>query len=121
VPEEIDDFTIVLPGLIDMGTCDLKVYNDLDRLWRMVERYKMTAPIMISVVDNKAKYVRAICGNPHQAADWQLKDETSAVERTPGALTEGFFCEQILESRVDSLLKYSGLQSGKPLLIRVGH
>jgi hypothetical protein len=71
-----------------VAACDLKVYNDLDRLWRMVERYKMTAPITISVVDNKARYVRAICGNHRQAAGWQLKDETPAVEQTPGAEVE---------------------------------
>jgi hypothetical protein len=79
MPREIDDFTIVLPELTELGACDLKVYKDLDRLWRMVERYKMTSPITISVVDNKAGCVRAICGAHHQAGSWQLKDDTSAV------------------------------------------
>jgi hypothetical protein len=60
MPEEIDDFTAVLPELIDMASCELKVYDGLDRLWRMVERYKMTTPIAIRVVDNKARCVRAI-------------------------------------------------------------
>jgi hypothetical protein len=55
MPQEIDDFTTVLPELIDMASCELKVYEGLDRLWRMVERYKMTAPIPIRVVDNKAR------------------------------------------------------------------
>jgi hypothetical protein len=44
MPKGIDDFTIVLPELTDMAACELKVYDGLDRLWRMVERYKMTLP-----------------------------------------------------------------------------
>jgi hypothetical protein len=60
MPEEIDDFTAVLPELIDMASCELKVYDGLDRLRRMVEGYKMTTPIAIRVVDNKARCVRAI-------------------------------------------------------------
>ena len=36
--EGIDDFTIVLPEWTDMAACELKVYDGLDRLWRMVER-----------------------------------------------------------------------------------
>jgi hypothetical protein len=59
VPQGIDDFTIVLPELTDMAACELKVYGGLDRLWRMVERYKMAAPIAIRVADNKARCVRA--------------------------------------------------------------
>ena len=47
--QEIDDFTIVVPELTDMATCELKMYHGLDRLWRMVDRYKMTAPIAIRV------------------------------------------------------------------------
>jgi hypothetical protein len=45
----MDDFTIILPELTDITSCDLKVYDGLDRL----ERYKMTAPITITV-RNKA-------------------------------------------------------------------
>ncbi len=36
----IDDFTIVLPELTEMAAGELKVYYGLDRLLRMVERYK---------------------------------------------------------------------------------
>jgi hypothetical protein len=75
MPKGIDDFTIVLPELTDMAACELKVYDGFDRLWRMVERYKMTAPIAIRVVDNKARCVRAIPGTRYQAAGWQLQDE----------------------------------------------
>jgi hypothetical protein len=32
MPETMDDFTIVLPELIDMATCELKWYDGLDRL-----------------------------------------------------------------------------------------
>jgi hypothetical protein len=78
-PQEIDDFVIALGELTDMGVCDLKVYSDLDRLWRMVDRYKMTAPLSISVVDTKEACVRAICGNRHQATGWRLTDETSSM------------------------------------------
>ena len=77
-PKGIDDFTIVLPELTDMAACELKVYDGLDRLWRMVERYNMTTPIAIRVVDNKARCVRAIRGTRYQAAGWQLQDETTA-------------------------------------------
>jgi hypothetical protein len=79
VPQGIDDFTIVLPELTDMAACELKVYGGLDRLWRMVERYKMAAPIALRVVDNKARCVRAIRGIRYQAGGWQLEDETTAV------------------------------------------
>jgi hypothetical protein len=88
MPRGIDDFTIVLPGLTDMAACELKVYDGLDRLWRMVERYKMTAPIAIRVVDNQARCVRAIRGTRYQAADWQLEDETTAVAPPLGGEVE---------------------------------
>jgi len=88
MPQGMDDFTIVLPELTDMATCELKVYDRLDRLWRMVERYKMTAPIAIRVVDNKARCIRAIRGTRYQAAGWQLEDETVAVEPPPGGEVE---------------------------------
>jgi hypothetical protein len=88
MPQRIDDFTIVLPELIDMATCELKVYDGLDRLWRMVERYKMTAPIAIRVVDNKARCVRALRGTRYEAAGLQLKDETTAGPPPPGGEVE---------------------------------
>ncbi len=88
MPRGIDDFTIVLPELTDMAACELKVYDGLDRLWRMVEKYKMTAPITIRVVDNKAKCIRVLRGNRHQAASWQLEDESTAVELPPGGEVE---------------------------------
>jgi hypothetical protein len=81
----MDDFTIILPGLTDMTSCDLKVYDGLDRLWRMVERYKMTAPITITVVDKMARHVRAIRGDRIQAGAWQLEDtQTAAAPPFPG-------------------------------------
>jgi hypothetical protein len=83
MPQGIDDFTIVLPEWTDMAARELKVYDGLDRLWRMVERYKMTAPIAIRVVDSKAKCVRAIRGTR-----WQLQDETIAVASPLGGEVE---------------------------------
>jgi hypothetical protein len=62
MPQGIDDFTIVLPELTAMAACELKVYDGLERLCRMVERYKMTAPIAIRVIGNKARSVRALRG-----------------------------------------------------------
>ena len=59
----MDDFTIVLPELADIGSGDLKVYDGLDQLWRMVERCKMTAPVTITVVHKTARHVRAIRGH----------------------------------------------------------
>jgi hypothetical protein len=79
MPQEIDDFTIVLPKLTDMATCGLEMYDGLDRLWRMIERYKMTAPIAIRLVDNKARCVRAIRGTRDPAIGWHLEDETIAA------------------------------------------
>ncbi len=64
----IDDFTIVLPQIRDMGACELRVYSGLDKLWRMVERYKTTAPITIRVADHNDKHVRTIRGHHHQIA-----------------------------------------------------
>lgn len=65
--QQIDDFTILLPQSTDMDACDLKLYSGLDRLWRMVARYRMASRLTITVVDKKAEHVRAICGNHHQA------------------------------------------------------
>ena len=75
----MDDFTIILPELTDMTSCDVKVYEGLERLWRMVERYKMTAPITITVVDKTARHVRAIRGDRTQAGAWQLEDTLTAA------------------------------------------
>ena len=83
MPQGIDDFTIVPPESTDMVACELKVYEQFYRLWRMVERYKMTAPIAIRLVDNKARCVRAIRGTRYQAGGWQLEDETTAVTPPP--------------------------------------
>ena len=88
MPQGIDDFTIVLPELTEMTACELKVYHGLERLWRMIEKYKMTAPIAIRVVDNKAKCIRVLRGNRRQAASWQLEDESTAVELPPGGEVE---------------------------------
>ena len=58
-----DDFTILLLESTEMSACDLKVYSDLDRLWRMVDRYKMKTPISISVVDRNEICIRIIGGS----------------------------------------------------------
>ena len=78
MPQGIDDFTIVLPELTDMATCGLEMYDGLDRLWRMIERYKMAAPIAIRVVDNTARCIRVIRGTRDQAVCWHLEDVTTA-------------------------------------------
>jgi hypothetical protein len=75
----MDDFTIILPELTDITSCDLKVYDGLERLWRMVERYKMTAPITITVVDKTERPLRAIRGHRIQAGAWQLEDTLTAA------------------------------------------
>jgi hypothetical protein len=79
MPHAMDDFTMILPALTDMTSCDLKVYDGLDRLWRMVERYKMTTPLTITVVDHGARQVRAIRGDRMQAGAWQLQDTPTAA------------------------------------------
>jgi len=79
MPHAMDDFTIILPESTDLTSCELKVYDGLDRLWRMVERYKMTAPITITVVDKAARHVRAIRGYRIQAGAWQLEDTLTAA------------------------------------------
>ncbi len=88
MPQGIDDFTIILPKLTDMVDCELKVYEQLDRLWRMVERYKMSSPIKISVVDNKARCIRLVRANRDQAGAWQLVDEPTAIPPHLGAEVE---------------------------------
>src|SRR2546430_14446236 len=88
MPQGIDDFAIVLPQFRDMGVCELKVYNELDQLWHMVERYKMTAPITIRVVDHNDRHVRTISGHQHQTASWQLKDEVTAVDQATAGEVE---------------------------------
>jgi hypothetical protein len=82
--QELDDFTIIVPESADMATCELKVYEDLDRLWRMIEKYAMTAPIAIRLVDNKARCVRAIRGACHQSTGWQLEEEILPGAALPG-------------------------------------
>jgi hypothetical protein len=79
MPQEIDDFTILLRHSTDMGACDLEVYCGLEQLWRMVDRYAMRSPISISVVDSKAGHVRSICGNHHQATGWKLSDQAPSL------------------------------------------
>ena len=76
MPEAIDDFTIQLAHSTDMHACDLKVYSGLDRLWRMVARYRMASPLTITVIDNKAEHMRSICGDHDQTTGWKLKEET---------------------------------------------
>jgi hypothetical protein len=88
MPQGIDDFTIVLPELTEMVAGELKVYDGLDRLWRMVERYKMIAPIAITLVDNKGRCARTIRGSRYQAAGWQLEDETTAAAPPLGGEVE---------------------------------
>lgn len=86
MPQGVDDFTIILPEWYDMAACELRVYGGLDQLWQMIERYKMTAPVTIRVVDSQAKCVRAIRCTRHPTAGWQLEDETavgSPLVRTP--------------------------------------
>ncbi len=80
------DSTVILPELTDMAACELKACNGLDRLSRMVEKFKMTAPITIPVVDNTARCVRAIRGNCYQAAGRKLEDETTATAPPPGVV-----------------------------------
>lgn len=84
----VDDFTIVLPQLRDMGACELKVYSEITQLWQMGERYKMTTPITIKIVDHKDGYIRTIRGRHDQIAGWQLLDEPSAIDQTPAGAVE---------------------------------
>jgi hypothetical protein len=81
---EVDDFTIPWHESADMGACDLKVYSDLDRLWRMVDRYKMKSPISICVVDRNDACIREIGGIHDPATGWHLNDETSVVVPVDG-------------------------------------
>lgn len=75
MPQAVDDFTITLSEGTDMVSGELTVYGRLDQLWRMVEHYKMTAPLAIRVIDNQARCVRTIRGDRHPAAGWQLADD----------------------------------------------
>jgi hypothetical protein len=88
MPQGIDDFTLVLPELTDVATCGLQMYDRLDQLWRMIERYKMTVPIAIRVVDNKARCIRAIRGTRDQSGRWHLEDERTTTESLPEGVFE---------------------------------
>jgi hypothetical protein len=79
VPQGIDDFTIVLPEGTDLATSELNVYDGLNLLWRMVERYKMTAPITIRIIDSLGRCIRTIRGTRDQTSAWQLKDESTKI------------------------------------------
>ena len=79
MPQAIDDFTIILPEFTDVLTGEVEIYHGLDQLWRMVEHYKMTAPLAIRVIDNKARCVRTIRGNHDSTTGWQLEEESSAL------------------------------------------
>jgi hypothetical protein len=83
MPQAIDDFTITLPELTDVVTGELKIYDGLDQLWRMVEHYKMIAPLAIRVIDNQARCVRTIRGNHHATAGWQLAEDTPSAKPAP--------------------------------------
>jgi len=88
MPQGIDDFTMVLPELTNIATFGLETYDGLDRLWRMVERYKMTAPVAIRVIDNKARCVGAFRGDRHPTTGWQLEEESPSVKSPLGAEVE---------------------------------
>jgi hypothetical protein len=88
MPQGIDDFTIVLPELTDMATFGLETYDGLDRLWRMVERYKMTAPVAIRVIDSKMRCVRSFRGYRHPTTGWQLEEKSPSVKSPWGDKVE---------------------------------
>jgi len=71
-----------------MGACELKAYSEITQLWQMVERYKMTSPITIKIVDHKDGYIRTIRGRHDQIAGWQLLDEPSAIDQTAAGAVE---------------------------------
>ena len=54
----------------------------------MIERYKMTAPIAIRVVDDKARRVRAFRGDRRPTTGWQLKEESPSVKPPFGGKVE---------------------------------
>jgi len=54
----------------------------------MVERYKMTKPIPVKIVDHNDGYIRTIRGRHDQIAGWQLHDEPSAIGQTAAAAVE---------------------------------
>jgi hypothetical protein len=80
MPQGIDDFTIVLPELAGLATLGLQTHDGFDRLWRMVERYKMTDPVAITVIDHKARCLRAFRAYRHPATGWQLEEKSPSVE-----------------------------------------
>ena len=82
--QEVDDFIIPWQESTDVGACDLRAYSDLDRLWRMVDRYKMKTPISINVVDRNEACIRAMCGHHDPATGWHLNDEASVVVPVDG-------------------------------------
>lgn len=77
--QQIDDFTIIVPERIDIAHCEVEVYERLDRLWKMVERYKMTAPLAITIFDSEARCLRVLRGVRNRIGGWHLEDQASEV------------------------------------------
>ncbi len=118
MPQGIDDFTIILPRFTDMAACELKVYEQLDRLWRMVEKYKMTTPIIMRVVDNMARCIRAIRANHDRAGAWQLEDEPTAVAPIPGGEVEFPLTINAQDAKGNILKMRLQLEMAKPELVQ---
>ena len=123
MPQGIDDFTIVLPELTDMAACGLKIYEGLNQqLWRMVERYQMTAPVAIKLVDNKARCVRAFRGDRHPTAGWQLEEEFPSVKPPFGDEVEFPLTINALDAKGNILkmkLQVAGNEAAKGHLDRI--
>jgi hypothetical protein len=93
MPQGIDDFTIILPELTDMAACELKVYDGLDQLWRMVERYKMTEVARwhrgfwnLSKDNSRWTDVTIFSSkdnNEETVATGRLRDATHSVQKAP--------------------------------------
>lgn len=78
-----DDFTVILPPGFDAAACGWKEYEGLDRLWRMVERYQLTAPVAVEVVDRLGHSVREFHGTRGQGGGWQLEEAPVPTEAPP--------------------------------------
>jgi len=101
----VHDFTIVLPQLGDMGACELKVYSEITQLWQMVERYKMTTPITIKIVDQNDGCIRTIRARHDQVAGWQLHDEPSTIDQIAAATAVEFPLTLRVEDAKGNVLK----------------
>jgi hypothetical protein len=72
----MDDFTITLDEPRNMESCGMEVFEGLDQLWKLVERYGRETPLTINAVDSQPVCVRTLKAVRDRTGTWKLTEET---------------------------------------------